>query len=824
MEQLDLSEWISFPTLVTDTVVDHVSIDSRYIASPHSLFIALRGKKGDGHQYVRQALASGAKFALVETSWQAPEGVPEDKLIRVQSTLQSLQDLAAYYRRKCSPYVIAIAGSCGKTMLKDLLGHLLGEEIYVSPESFNNQLGVALSLLHMPANCRFACIEVAATEKEEMKRLCRMIQPNSALVTNFYRKRFGTGPAGRVVAEEIIELLKAIPQEGFAIIEQDDRIDLRKVLCHVHFWNQPHETLPDVIPEGTVGGSLRRLSCRFPDGTVDTCSVSEHRAYIVELISLALKAAWKLGVPSKNLLHKLHAYEPQTMRTEIWKNKSDITFVNSTYSHTLLSLNASLDELTAYSHLTGKRHLMFGGLQDEKIPPKALIDAFSSHSIQHVFCWPKSLGNLLQTHASSVCVHACETAEEALGMAQQVIQPHDIVIFKGPKKLSYEWLFEQIEGSVPNTVACINLAAIKSNIEMIRAKLPPRTRIMVMVKALAYGTDDVQIAHFLNSCGIDILGVSYVDEGVSMRKMGVKQAVFALHASAHEMQKAVKWGLEIGVSSQEEIKAAERAAGDTPFKLHLHVDTGMKRLGCRPDEAVSLGKMIAASPKLVFEGLMTHFPAADNIEQDAFTLNQVNILTDILDQFTSMGLRPSFCHACNSVAAIRFSFDQFNMIRLGLATYGIHTSSASAPILPLRPALSLMSKIAGFNKASAGETVSYGRTYVVTEPEARLAVVPVGYFDGLHRAYSGKGYVIIRGQKAPMVGRICMDYMMVDVTHIPEASLGDSVLLFGEDEGGEYLSPETLATRGGSIVHELMTCIGPRVQRLFIYDESLLIR
>jgi alanine racemase/UDP-N-acetylmuramoyl-tripeptide--D-alanyl-D-alanine ligase len=161
------------------------------------------------------------------------------------------------------------------------------------------------------------------------------------------------------------------------------------------------------------------------------------------------------------------------------------------------------------------------------------------------------------------------------------------------------------------------------------------------------------------------------------------------------------------------------------------------------------------------------------------------------------------------------------MVRIGLATYGFHASPASANLLELRPALSLITRIAGFNKAFAGETVSYGRTHTINQASARLAVLPIGYYDGIHRNYSGKGSVIIRGKKAPMVGRICMDYMMVDVSDIPEAAVGDYALLFGEDERGCYLSPEILASAGGSIVHELMTCLGPRVQRLFIYDESL---
>lgn len=160
------------------------------------------------------------------------------------------------------------------------------------------------------------------------------------------------------------------------------------------------------------------------------------------------------------------------------------------------------------------------------------------------------------------------------------------------------------------------------------------------------------------------------------------------------------------------------------------------------------------------------------------------------------------------------------MARIGLAVYGLHPSPATKKAAELRLALSLISRIVGINVCKKGETISYGRTYSVHREKQRIAVLPIGYFDGLHRNYSGKSAVIIRGQKAPMVGKICMDFMMVDVTDIPNASPGDPVLIFGEDEYGHYLSPEELAARGDSIIHELITCLGPRIQRIFVHEEG----
>jgi alanine racemase/UDP-N-acetylmuramoyl-tripeptide--D-alanyl-D-alanine ligase len=836
MHSFDLRHWkLAKRTGKTPIYIDDVSIDSRTIHTPYTLFVALKGRRGDGHCHVEESLRAGACFAVVEKNWQAPTTIDENLLIRVDSPLLALQDLARCYRSTLSSVkIIAIAGSCGKTMLKDLMGHLFSEaNIYTSPESFNSQLGVALSILNIPKSASLACIEMAATQEGEMERLVNMVQPHIALVTNFYRKRLGSSQINQTTASEITSLLKSLPSTGFAIVEHDSRIDFSNLPCPVFFWNIESTDLPIVKAMGIAGRERLTIGCQFPDQSEAVCTIKGSHSYFIDLLALSLKAAWKLQLPNTTLIKRLQSYQPEIMRSEIWKNKNGTTFVNGIYSHTPFSFDASLDDFATYirSEATpkeGRAILVFGGLRNDIEHPSAskrIIESIKNHHINAVYTWPQMVGDSLRLH-TLLPIHSFDTLEEAIASLKTTLTPLDTIIFKGPHKIPFDWLIEQIEESPPNTVACINLAAIRSNIELIRGKLPKATRIMVMVKALAYGTDDIRISHFLHSCGVDILGVSYIDEAVSMRKMGVLQSIFSIHASENEMKKAAGWNVEVGVSSLSQISAAVEAAIEKKvvLKVHLHVDTGMKRFGCRPTDALSLAQAIAQSPYLTLEGIFTHFCAADDPSQDAFTLEQANTLSSVIACLEAHGIFPTYRHACSSAASIRFSFDQFNMVRIGLATYGFHSSEASSSLLELRPALSLISRIVGFNDCKAGDSVSYGRTHVVKHQKGRLAVLPIGYYDGLHRAYSGKGAVLIRGKSAPMVGRICMDYMMVDVTDIPEASVGDQVLLFGEDELGAYLPPEKLASAGGSIVHELMTCLGPRVQRLFIYDESLLTR
>ena len=818
MELIDLHQWMG---RIKPLLIDDVIVDSRAVRGSRALFVALKGRHGDGHAYVPDAIRSGAACAIVCNEYAAPEGVLEEQLIRVKDPLAALQDLARWYRSTLpSLRVIAVTGSCGKTMLKDLLGHLFsGPEVYTSPESFNSQLGVALSLLSIPKKTRLAFIEMAANKPGEMERLARMAQPEGMLVTNFFRNRLGTQEAQRYVPGEIFSLLTALPKEGFAIVERDGRYPLPELVCPVEYWNEPP---PAASSDGIAEAGRLPVRVRLRNGSEAALSIADARSYLVELICIALLAAKKLGLRQERVLERLSSYRPEVMRTEIWKNSSGVSFINGTYCHNSLSFSASLNELEGLCNQKNQRTLIvFGGLREPDFFAKRVASALVAHGICEVHAWPESVAQQLQ--GACLPVYSHPTLIDALLAAKRSSRPSDTILIKGPQKVPCDWLIEQLEESPPNAIAYINLAAIRTNIDLLRSHLAPQTRIMVMVKALAYGTDDVRISLFLESCGIDILGVSYVNEAVLLRQMGVRKALFAFHASDSEMRKASHWDVEVGVSSIRQIEAAEEAACHygRPLKLHLHVDTGMKRFGCRPDEALCLAQSIARSPHLSLEGLFTHFPSADDPAQDAFTHSQAAMLTEVLRTLTEAGFKPAYTHACSSAAAIRFGFEPFNMVRIGLATYGFHTSQASSHLLELRPALSLITRISGFNEAVAGDTVSYGRAHTVTRPTARLAVLPIGYYDGLHRAYSGKGFVLIRGKRAPMVGRICMDYMMVDVSDIPEASVGDGALIFGEDELGAYLSPEELASAGGSIVHELMTCLGPRVQRLFVYDESL---
>lgn len=837
MEPFDLRLWKGFveaggnPSL--PAVVEQVAIDSRRVDSKNALFVALPGNFHDGHKFVVHAAKAGAAYTLVKKGWTISEPLGNLQLLYVDDPLRAFQEIAKAYRKQLPGKIIGITGSFGKTMVKDLLCAMLatGTNVVASPESFNSQIGVALSLLTVQKKHEIALIEAAISQKDEMEILADMINPDYAILTHIGKKHLTTLGDIKTTAAETVKMLFRPSRERWVMLPNHPllRPYAEQIHASSHFWNEFSNELPHARFTSNEQGSKMPYVVDFPDGTQHMGQITFGFYYFLDLVNITSKAAWLLGASSTAISETLKSYIPEPMRTEIWKSPIGTTFINDTYCSDPQSVDQALNHLQQNSAL-GRKIFVFGGMrggsQHPEIDYRRIGKAINRTQIDLLMLVGDQpftpLINEVAAQSPNTEISLCSNYQEVLNLMRARIKQHDVVLIKGSKKESLDSITEAFNDSICNNQCIINLAAIKDNISRIRQKLASGTRIMVMVKALAYGTDDIRMAKFLATCGVNILGVSYVDEGVALKRAGVNQTIFVINAAVYEAAKVVKWGLEVGVSEKALIEAiaSEATRQNKVIKMHLHVDTGMSRFGCRPEEALGLAKLIQDCPSLSLEGMMTHFACADNPADDDFTLSQSRTFEEVIQKIKDAGISIPWSHAANSSGVMRFHFPQYNMVRIGLAVFGLYSSEATKKAMELRLAVSLISRIVGINICKAGETISYGRTYTVARNKQRIAVLPIGYFDGLHRNYSGKGEVIIRGNKAPMVGKICMDFMMVDVTDIPNAEIGDSVLIFGEDEYGHFLSPEDLATRGDSIVYELITCLGPRIQRIFVHEEA----
>lgn len=832
MDLFDLRTWPEFlsagGSLSSPAYIDQVSIDSRQISSPQTLFVALQGTQ-DGHSFVEHARNNGAKFALVSHKWHPHQNMDLTgiTLLRVFSPLQALQSLAKVYRDTKKAFVIGIAGTYGKTMVKDLLHRMICRkyEVAASPGSYNSQIGVPLSLLTIHQNHEVALIEAAISQKSEMETLASLIKPDATILTLIGKKHLPTLKDIATVEDETFSLLKYTKPGGWALLP---RVHSQKAIdLQTYPWDVQTENLPHAYIQNQASDPIWRYSLVFPDALSYEGTITSGFYYFLNLINMAAKAAWLLGVSSRSIVDVIATYQPEPTRTEIWKSEQGAVFINDSYCADPYSVDQALQLFDQQTQ--GRKIFLFGGMRSKNGQNsisqeyKRIGQTIAQKGVDELLLVGphpyQELQNEVLLHKPLTTVLHFDTYEAAFETLRPKLTPSDSILIKGDYKIPLERLMQTFNGSIFSNQCTINLDAIKRNIAQVRSHLTPNTRLMTMVKAFAYGTGELQLAKFLNTCAIDILGVSTVDEGVALRKAGVPQAIFVIHAALYEAARVVKWGFEVAVSDAKMIQAlAEHAEAEKKImKVHLHVNTGMARFGCQSVSALTLAKQIENSPFLQLEGVMTHFATADNVMEDAFTLKQVHEFDATLEELSQHGIHPKWKHASNSSAVLRFNFHQYNMVRIGLALYGLAMESTK---MELQQALCLTSRIVGINICKKGETISYGRSYTVTREEQRIAILPLGYFDGIHRSYSNKGHVMIRGVRAPMVGKICMDFMMVDISDIPSAEVGDPVLIFGEDEYGQKLPAEEFVKWGNSIVHELITCLGPRIQRLFVYEEK----
>lgn len=361
----------------------------------------------------------------------------------------------------------------------------------------------------------------------------------------------------------------------------------------------------------------------------------------------------------------------------------------------------------------------------------------------------------------------------------------------------------------------VRLGAIQRNIERFRERCG-RARILAMVKALAYGTGLGRLASWLSQLDVHDLGVSCTSEGVALRRSGADQQVLIFLADREDIGDLVRHRLTPVIYCADLIQAFASALSDSGHTLdvHLKIDSGMHRLGIDPSNAVACAREIKNSGCMRLKGVCTHFAAADDAGADDFTRRQIAVFDETLKALRAAGFDRLQIHAANSAAAVRFPQAHYTMVRVGLGLYGLYSTAAVEDAMRLELGIGVTSRIVRIIQLAAGETAGYNRAFTATR-RTRLGVIPFGYDDGLPWSLSGKGYVLVAGLPAPIAGRISMDQMQIDITDLPGIGVGAEVLLYGT-HNSHTLRPELVAEQAGTIGHELLTRLGPRVERIYL--------
>jgi len=812
--------------------IAEVSTDSRRIFSVETLFVALPGGRTDGHRFVDDAAGRGAAGALVSTAWRR-ENKPGLACVVVEDTFAALQKLAGWYRRRFDLDVLGITGSNGKTTVKDLIAGILGQvrPFVASPGSYNSGLGVALSLLRIESRHEIALIEAGISETGEMPRLETMIRPTCGLLTNIGPAHIGGFGSRTVTAREKMQLFQGIGRNigkaGWVLVPADEPLALVEadaLECEVHrFGPGGDASLPRVDRWASDGRGGLRVILAFPDGLESPVILKAPSPVHVRNLEAAAAAAYLFGATPDQIIEAMDGFEPGPMRMEIWRSREGVTIVNDTYCADPASVSSALSSMSQIT-TSRRRVFVFGGMRDLGPHREREHQAVGELAAREEVDLLVLVGEACQEQTAEAYrenkpdgkVFSYETNDAAAAALKDVLEPGDAVLIKGPRQGRLEVIARQfLETMAPNRLH-VNLAAIEGNIQRIRSLLKPGCRMLAVVKALAYGLDAIRLSRFLANCGVDYLGVASPDEGVVLRKSGVDLPILVMHTPVEEAEKIASFHLSAAVDSPDLVKRLSREAerAGHRIKVHLFIDTGMGTQGVAPEDAGDLAAEIARLETLELEGVMTHFAAPDDPGHDAFTRDQIDRFTEVCEHLAKMGIEPPIRHAAATAAAIRFPEAHFDMVRIGIGLYGLYNSEAVETVQPLECAVALVSRLTQVRGRGSGSTIGYGRSYVV-ENEGQLAGrIPLGYHDGLPRHLSNCGVVMIKGRPAPICGRVCMDLTMVDVSGIPDVRPGDEVLIFGERDG-VVLRPEEVAATAGTIAHDLLACIGPRVQRVY---------
>ncbi|HKV41913.1 MAG TPA: alanine racemase [Blastocatellia bacterium] len=811
--------------------VNRISIDSRRMPQG-AAFFPLKGSQVDGHQFIGDALANGAVGAVIGKEWlDRHPGTDPVRLIAVDDPLEALQRLAAWWRGRLLGRVVAITGSNGKTVVKDALVKVLSPQYLCSgsPDSFNSQIGVPLSVVRIPREVEYAVLEAGVSSPGEMSRIENILRPGYGILTNIGFAHMASFGNRQVITEEKTKLFRNIPADGWVMLPAAEPLldPLAASLnCRVYRFGQPSEELAHIEHTEAVSDGMR-LTVRFPSGSTAVLFAGTPSLEIVSDIGIAIAAACLLGVSADNIAATLSDYTPGNTRMEIWKSPIGFTLINDSCSSDPLSVRAALKSLAFMKQDKGRKIFVFGGMRElgsREMEEHAEVGLLAAQSEVDTLVLVGDHGTSATEKAFKAAapggrVVRCASPEHVKDRLVPGPQFGDTVLVKGPRNTGIARVAREIvEAMAPNRFI-VDVEAVKENITRFQRMAGPGTRILAMVKALAYGTDSARLSLELQRIGVEAFGVASADEGGGLRRAGVDRTILVMTWTPEEAEKVVRHYLTPVIYSFENVAPLAAAARDSgrTVDVHIEVDTGLGRLGVMPDEVPGLASQIAGAGSLRLAGLMTHFASADDPAKDDFTNSQIQRFKDTAMALEGMGFSGLILHAGATAGAARFPEARFDMIRIGLGMYGIYPSSAVARNADLELAVSLVSRIVEIRVFEKDAHIGYGGTFSVPRDGFRVGVVPIGYHDGIPLALSNAGNVLVNGKMAPIIGRISMDSMMVDLSNAPGAGPKTDVLIYGR-YGGYVLRPEDVADACHTIPYELLVRLGPRVQRIFIRE------
>lgn len=799
--------------------------DSRNLADPAGvLFFAIRTKKGDGTRYMADLYSRGVRnfvvpddLALNPSTWCG--GDVDCNIWYVADVVDALQRIAAAHRAEFSLPMVGITGSNGKTIVKDWLVQLLGDDrrLCVSPKSYNSQIGVPLSVWQLNAEHQMGIFEAGISETGEMARLQRVIMPTIGIFTNIgsaHDENFLT--RGQKIAEKL-QLFTH---------------------CDVLVYCADHKEIHSMIAEKLGVKTFTWGSTADCDLQLLSTNLSAHGT----TLTIADDGEWKVEIPftdrasQQNAMHcialmrylgyspdfiaeRCRRLTPVEMRLEIIEATSGCLLINDSYSLDMGSLNIALDFLQHdRRHL---RHtLILSDMMQTGVPDNELYSQVADQLRQRSISRLVAIGPALcrcRSLFDGIDATFYQSTEEFIAKFNRAAFSSETILLKGARVFGFERIAKLLQYRTHETIMEVDLDALLHNLGYYRSLLKPTTKLMCMVKAASYGAGKIEVASALQWAGADYLTVAYADEGVELRRGGITLPIMVMNPEEAAFDDIIRYDLEPDIYSFRVLESfsSHAAIQGKRVPIHIELDTGMHRLGFGEKDLDALSAMLTEKGNLEVRGIFTHLACSEDPAEDDFSRQQISRFKDWSSRLKELLATGNSCHTTpicsilNSSGITRFPEAQMDMVRLGIGLYGI--SPEPEVQAQLRQVSRLVTRISQIKEIPVGESVGYNRAWVAQRP-TRLAILSIGYADGLNRHLAGRGHVLINGCEAPIVGKVCMDMCFVDVTGI-DCAEGDRVVFFGD---GDLLQRN--AEAAGTIPYELLTSVSPRVKRVYVQE------
>lgn len=826
----ELRKWCNGIMLLqeNDIAIAELVIDTRKVAEPEkALFIALKTNRRDGHSFIQQAYEKGIRNFLVSVDIDTAQYLGAN-FIQVNDTLIALQQIATGYRKQFDIPVIGITGSNGKTVVKEWLYQLLQESYNTvrSPKSYNSQIGVPLSVWLLEPEQQLAIFEAGISQPDEMQRLEKIIQPTIGVFTNIGEAHSEGFLNIRQKINEKLGLFRHVQQLVYCI----DYPELNEVVVHyksnvrnhggeqplkLFTWSHKNEDADLYITSVSNESGKTNIQAIYQQQLIGI-TIPFNDAASIENAIHCWAIMLLLGLQQSIINERMLRLQPVSMRLELRRGINDCTIINDTYNSDMTSLLIALDYLEQQKQHQQRTVILSDLLQIARPDAELyeeVADLLGRMNVQRFI----GIGPALYKHKALFRQHKklrsvfFKSTEDFLKKFHLITFENEAILLKGARVFAFEKIDMLLEQQIHQTVLSINLSSLTHNLNVFRSKLKPDVKVMAMVKAFSYGSGSYEIAHLLQYSGVDYLSVAYTDEGITLRRAGITMPIMVMSPDATSFDRMIAWKLEPEIYNVRSLELFTNIAQTLQVKnypIHIKLDTGMHRLGFMPHELEALMEHCDNNPHIQIASVFSHLAASEDPSLDHFTAHQKEQFEQMSHALLTRLPNKPLRHLCNSAAIARHPDMHYDMVRLGLGLYGIDGSSILQK--ELRQISTLKTTIAQIKTIPVGETVGYGRKGVV-DKETRIATINIGYADGYPRALgNGKAHVLVHGKPAKLVGIVCMDLCMIDITDIPDTKEGDEVIVFGPQ-----LPLTKLSEWADTIPYEMMTGISQRVKRVY---------